>query len=155
MASAIKDVIDGKMGYKKASITYSVPKSTLKDRIKKVKAGGLSSEEATHKQLGHWTVFTEAQEAELANHIMNLEERLSGLTLTDIRELAFQLAEKNKIPHTFNMEKKRAGKDWLYGFLNRHPKLSLRNRGKNSVARTEGSDRTDVQSFFDLWSPYT
>jgi len=47
----------------------------------------------------------------------------SGL---EVRELAYQLAEANQMKHSFNKEKKAAGKKWLYSFMRRHPQLSLR-----------------------------
>ncbi|XP_033231538.1 jerky protein homolog-like [Belonocnema kinseyi] len=136
---------------KKASQIYEVPQSTLEDRVKKAKTESLEPEEAARKSSGrNKTVFSEAQEAELVTHIVAMEERFFGLTLTDIRELAFQLAELNNLSHSFNKEKKKAGKDWLYGFLVRHPELSLRNPEKTSLARAKGFNRTVVQSFCDL-----
>lgn len=145
MAAAIKDVIEGKMGYKKAAVTYKVPQSTLEDKIRKAKKESLFPSEAAQKRLGRYkTVFSEAQEKELVKHILVLEERF-GLTLTDICKLAFQIAEKNNIPHTFNREKERAGKDWLYSFLSRHKELSLKkNSGKTSIARAKSVKRTAI-----------
>ncbi|KAG8229219.1 hypothetical protein J437_LFUL008855 [Ladona fulva] len=43
--------------------------------------------------------------------------RLFGLTLFDLRRLAYGPAERNGINHSFNKIKKIAGTDWLYGFL--------------------------------------
>lgn len=48
MRKAIEAIQRNEMGYKKASISFSVPKSTLEDRVKKVKAGG-TLEEASCK----------------------------------------------------------------------------------------------------------
>lgn len=111
----------------------------------------LSSQVAAAKRLGRYkTIFSEAQEQELVDHILHLEERLFGITLSDLRTLAFELAEQNKIPHVFNMEKRMAGKDWLYGFLKRHPLLALRNPEKTSIARAKGFNRVAVKMFFDL-----
>jgi len=44
----------------------------------------------------------------------------------DIRKLAFQIAEKFSLAHTFNKEKKTAGKKWFYEFIKRNPQLILR-----------------------------
>jgi hypothetical protein len=46
--------------------------------------------------------------------------------VTDVRELAFLFAEKNRPSHKFNLEKRMAGYDWVYSFLDRNPNLSVR-----------------------------
>lgn len=48
MQKAIEAVRGGNMGFKKAAATYGVPKSTLEDRIKKIRKGS-SVEEAIRK----------------------------------------------------------------------------------------------------------
>ncbi|KAI5703482.1 hypothetical protein M8J75_012295 [Diaphorina citri] len=80
-----------------------------------------------------------------------MEERLFGLTLTDLRTLVYSLAEQNnrRTMHPFNKEKQKAGKTWLYGFLKRHPQISLRSPEKTSLARAKGFNRTEVGSSTD------
>jgi hypothetical protein len=51
------------------------------------------------------------------------------VTCTEVRELAFQLAEKNGIEHRFSHEKKMAGWDWVVGFKNRNSDLPEETRG--------------------------
>lgn len=151
MAAAISEVLEGRMGYRRASASFNVPQSTLEDRVKKARQKNLSAECAAEKRLGRFhTVFSEAQEREIVEHILLLEERLFGLTLHDLRKFAFELAEKNGVPHTFNQERKMAGKEWLYSFLRRHPQLSLRNPEKTSLARAKGFNRVAVGKFYDL-----
>ena len=57
---------------------------------------------------------------------LSLESMMFGLTTNNIKNLAFQLAEKNNLPNSFNKAKKKAGKDWLQGFMHRYKELSLR-----------------------------
>ncbi|KAF2887573.1 hypothetical protein ILUMI_18600 [Ignelater luminosus] len=151
MTRALHEVLEGRMGYKKAVRTFSIPQSTLEDRVKKVRQHGLSPASAAEKSVGRFkTVFTKAQETELVNHILFLEERLSGLTLHDLRRLAFKLAKQNSLPNNFNKTTPMAGKDWPYGFLNRHRNISLKNPEKISIARAKGFNRTAVSKFYDL-----
>ncbi|GBM78850.1 hypothetical protein AVEN_157809-1 [Araneus ventricosus] len=86
----------------------------------------------------------------LVQHLIYLEERLFGITLSDLRTLAFELAEKNSIPHVFNTEKRMARKDWFYEFLKRHPKLALRYPEKTSIASAKVFNRVAINAFFAL-----
>ena len=77
------------------------------------------------KQIGRQTDLPGVIEDQLATHIIKLESRFYGLTPLDLRNLAFQIAEVNGITTRFNAAKKLAGKEWLAGFLKRHPDISL------------------------------
>ncbi|GBN54087.1 hypothetical protein AVEN_166155-1 [Araneus ventricosus] len=100
MSGAIQEVLEGNMGYRRASEAYSVPQTTLERKVKKARQKKLSSEAAAVKMLGRYkTVFSEAQEKEFGQHLIHLEERLFGITLSDLRTLAIELAEKT----TFRM----------------------------------------------------
>jgi len=46
-------------------------------------------------------VFNDSQELELVEYVQQMEGRLLGLTMMDLRKLAFDLAEKNKKDHNF------------------------------------------------------
>lgn len=58
--------------------------------------------------------------------------------------------KKNGIPHPFDTKLKVAGSDWLKGFLQRHPSLTLRAPENTSLARARGFNRESVGKFFDL-----
>ncbi|XP_072377932.1 uncharacterized protein [Diabrotica undecimpunctata] len=148
---AVQAVLDRQMGYRKASANFHVPQTTLERRIKKASEIGLSATESSRKMLGCYkSLFTKEQKEELAQHIVNIEERLFGPTLMDLRHLAFKLAEVNGINYTFNRSKIAAGKDWLYAFLKKNPRLSLRSPEQTSLARAKGFNRDAVNKFFDL-----
>ncbi|KAK9708358.1 CENP-B N-terminal DNA-binding domain [Popillia japonica] len=72
---AIEEVLSGRMGYLKAAKSFTVPQSTLEDRVKKVRSNQLTSKQAASKGgLGLCTtVFSEQQERELVYHILPLE----------------------------------------------------------------------------------
>ena len=74
-----------------------------------------------------------------------MEGRFFGLTTRDVRHIAFQVAERNKIPHNFNKTVGLAGDDWLYGFRKRHPEISLR-----IPEATSAANKNNVGKFFDL-----
>ncbi|XP_046388449.1 uncharacterized protein LOC124157622 [Ischnura elegans] len=151
MGEAVNAVLEGRMGYTAASKSFAVPRSTLIDRVKKARKNQLTPALASEKRLGRYdTVFTEAQEKEIVEYVLFMEARLFGLTITDLRRLAFDLAERNSINHTFNMVEKMAGKDWFYNFVKRHPKITLRSPEYTSLARAKGFNKCAVGKFFDL-----
>jgi hypothetical protein len=54
-------------------------------------------------------IFKQDQVKELAKYVFVMENRFFGLMLTEMRGLAFDLAEMNKISHNFNKTIKMAG----------------------------------------------
>lgn len=100
--------------------------------------------------LGRTTVLEDVVEVKIKRHILLLEELMFGLTINEVRELAFDIAEEMKIPHKFNKQQRMAGKKWYYGFMRRHPELSLRAPEATSLARVRGFRQDRVYAFFDL-----
>lgn len=70
--------------------------------------------------------------------------------MKDLRELAFQLAEKNKMSHSFNKKTGMAGYQWAESFLKRNPVISLRMPEGTSGARPMGFNRPAVNKIFEL-----
>lgn len=92
-------------------------------------------------------VFNEEQDRQLADHIKKLDDYFYGLCFKDLRRLAYEFAERNKLQHPFNEETKLAGKEWALNFLKRH-KLSLRTPSRTSLARIMGFNKAQVDVFF-------
>jgi hypothetical protein len=66
----------------------------------------------------------------LADHIIMLEERFFwGLSIKDVQKLAFYLAEKYKLPHTFNKEKRWRGKLVLCIYAKKYSTVCSATRG--------------------------
>ncbi|KAG5891726.1 hypothetical protein JTB14_000329 [Gonioctena quinquepunctata] len=66
MRQAVEEVLEGRMGYLKASGEYEVPRTTIEARVKKMKQDVLNREDSAKKELGHHKhVFSPAQEKEL------------------------------------------------------------------------------------------
>ncbi|KAL0829651.1 hypothetical protein ABMA28_003157 [Loxostege sticticalis] len=127
----------------KISKTCSVPKPTILRHIKKKNKIAVD----TKIQKGRPVIFDVETENKLAEHILNLETHMFGLTINDIRRLAFEIAEIHNIQNNFNKEKRMAGKAWFYKFLKR---LSVRQPENTSMNRIRGFNRENVYHFFDL-----
>ena len=126
---AIKDVKEKKHSLRKAAIVYNIPKSTLERHVNsKVSQPGKA-------KLGHFVPALDSSfENELLEHAKKMQYMFFGLTTDSLRELAFQLAEANGLNAPFYKSSNKAGKDWLFNFLKRHPELSLRQPDPTSLS---------------------
>jgi transposase-like protein len=148
MEQAVQAVVSCQLGYAKASRQFNVPQTTLERYVKKRKENpeGLILKTMGSKK----SVFNPDEEAELVDYLKKMEERLFGLTMTECRKLAFQLAEQNGHEHPFNKNDEAAGRGWMNGFLKRHPELSIRKPEATSGARAMGFNKVAVSRFFKL-----
>lgn len=72
-----------------------------------------------------------------------------GKTRKDLRILAFEVADANKfnIPEKWKINK-RAGMEWLLGFMSRNPELSVRQLESCSLSRATSFNKNIVGQFF-------
>lgn len=92
--------------------------------------------------------FNDEQESEFVNHCKQMDDRYFGLTVNDLRRLAYEYADANKIVHRFDKRCKMAGRDWVECFLKRHPHLVLRQSAATSLARAIGFNKSQVDRFY-------
>ena len=143
----MKDYEAGDIGLNKCASEYGIPKATLKRHID----GSNKYAKGCLKTLGRQQVLPEYVEEELVKHILTLENMFFGVTRKELMRLAFQVAERNGIPHVFNAELKSAGKTWYKKIMKRHEdKLRLRQPEATSIGRASGFNRQAVADYFDL-----
>lgn len=145
MAKAIKAVQDNVIGLKKASKIFCVPRATLQrlSRLKKL------PEEAACTKLGRKPIIPEALEEELVQYLLIMERKFYGLTRQDVRQLAYQLCERNGLKHPFSDGL--AGRAWFDHFMNRHKNvLSVLKPAATSFSRANGFNKDAVNHFFDI-----
>lgn len=150
MKNAIEEYKKGNIGLNKCCEKYDVPKKTFIRHLKgQVKRGVVPR--GSNSLNGRLSALPSEVEEELVSHILRMEELLFGMTIIDIRKLAYDIAETNpNFDNPFSREKKCAGKKWYYSFMKRHPNISLRQPESISIARCKGFNRTNVNGFFDL-----
>ncbi|CAH1987730.1 unnamed protein product [Acanthoscelides obtectus] len=147
MHKAVEKVLNHKISARQAAERYQVPRSTLNDRVKAIKS---NKEMSIEPVMGRFhNTFAPEHEEILASHVKDLANRLMPLNRQEFLRLAFQLAEKLKLPHQFNKEKQSAGKNYYYSFMKRHSDLSLRTAESTSLMRAVGFNRPQVMRFFD------
>lgn len=137
--TAKKLIAEGK-SQRYAADFVGILESTLRNRLKmKHVPTGLGRFKPT---------FTRDQEAEFAVHCQEMDERYFGVTINDLRRLAYEFAEVNKIDHRFDTSARMAGRDWVEGFLKRNNHLGLRQSAPISLARAIGFNKTQVERFY-------
>ncbi|XP_060075659.1 uncharacterized protein LOC132555320 [Ylistrum balloti] len=73
-----------------------------------------------------------------------------GLTRQQVRELAFEYANRNDkvFPESWR-QNRRAGEDWFAGYMKRYPNLSLRRPEATRLSRATSFNKKNVKDFFD------
>ena len=145
LQEALTELSEGR-SLRSVSAKYNIPGKTLRrHRDGKVRKPG-------SLKFGRYdTDLPPEHEEALVEKIKVMEKMLYGLSTVDIRRLAYEYAEKIGVQHRFRHENKMAGKEWLRGFLARHPELSIRKPEGTSMARAVGFNRAQVTRFFDLY----
>lgn len=92
--------------------------------------------------------FDQDQEAQLVQYCKTMDEIFYGVTINDLRRLAYEFATANKIEHRFNDSLHMAGRDWVESFIKRHDHLRLRQSAPISLARAIGFNRVQVEKFY-------
>lgn len=97
--------VDDSESIRSVARSLEVNEATLRKRLKRVTPA---------TSLGRYnTTFSPEMEQELCEYIKKVDGMFYGLTSKRLRELAFQFAEQNKIPHRFNAEEKNC---WQSGY---------------------------------------
>ena len=141
---AVEAVRSGTMSKRKAESTFGVPRRTIGRYLGNVvKKPG---------QLGRYEcVLGEEIENALSEHVIRMQQAMFGFSTIDIRKLAYDIACQNNVPHPFKHDKRMAGKDWLAGFLKRHPEISLRSPEPTSMSRAVAFNKANVDKFFTIY----
>ena len=149
MVRALEEFREGKIRLNECCRKFEIPKKTFLRHVRgEVNRGIIRENESVN---GRQTALPREAEKELVDVILKFEENMFGLTITDVRKLAFQVLEANPhLKNPFNKNNKIAGKKWYYAFMRRHPTLSLRQPENVSIARIRGFNRDSVLHFFDI-----
>ncbi|PSN31341.1 hypothetical protein C0J52_24730 [Blattella germanica] len=107
MKMAVHSVLAGKFSWREAAARFSVPRSTLGDRVSAIRKGETIK---MGPSMGRFTrTFDEDLETELVKHLKYLEDCFLPLNKTELLTLAYDLAEHLKLPRQFNKTNKIAG----------------------------------------------
>ncbi|XP_017050351.1 uncharacterized protein LOC108094321 [Drosophila ficusphila] len=143
---AVKAILLNNEKLRPVARSYNFPRTSLKRYVDKVKEdypdiSTISDENLakTIKLLGNFAtcqVFSDEQEEALVGYIKKCCDHYYGLSIVEMRQLAYQYANKigTHYPLTWNVNGM-SGRDWYYGFMRRHPQLTLRTPEQTSLNR--------------------
>ncbi|XP_051157997.1 uncharacterized protein LOC127279600 [Leptopilina boulardi] len=137
-----------------AAKQFGISPQTLRQRLK----GCKTKSEAHYGQ----QVFNNEQEQQLREYLLKSAKIFYGLTLPQLRQLAFQFAQALKAAKSIKKitassysnnqdEQPAASRDWSEAFLKRHPDLTLRRPVPTSLGRAIAFNAHVVGEFFDLY----
>ena len=138
MEAATNGVQNENMTVREASRLYNVPFKTLRRRVNgSVKPGC---------KPGPATVLSEAEEEQLASYLIQMVDMGFGLSCETVMCLAFKIVDATQRKHSFKDQK--AGRAWFDGFLQRHPKLSIRSPTPLSYCCAQCVNMDTISDFF-------
>lgn len=150
LTNAIKMIKEKKISTFGASKHFGLPRTTLRRHLKHCLEIGKDVSEL-HQNLLVNQVFDRTEERTLVDYIKDAAQLQFGLTLKDVKILAYQFAKANgkKYPKSWDT-KKMAGDYWLRLFRQRYQnELSLRKPEATSLARSSAFNKHTVSLTFD------
>lgn len=94
-------------------------------------------------------ILSKRHEDELEAYLVHMSKMYYGLTVVQLRKVAYQFAKANKMKYPSSWDhSQQAGRDWYRGFLERQQTLSLRTPEPTSLARATAFNKHTVAEFF-------
>jgi len=139
------------MSVHEAALTENINPETFRRHHIKYKAAKEAGE--TYEPIqnyNHSKVFPSGLEEKLEEYTQDCSSLGYGLSLELCCVTAYETALENNLPIPQNWkDHKRASYDWIYGFLKRHTKLSIRKPEACSLSRGTTFNRHTVGIFYD------
>jgi len=143
LTQCVTAVMNKELSLRSAAQQFGIPRATIQKRLKQGSCNPASN-------LGRFKrVFSDDMERQLKQRVLEMEGIFYGMSTTDLRRIAYEFAEGNKINHVFSRRKRMAGKDWMIDFVRRH-NLSVRTPQSTSMNRVVAFEREKVSRFFEL-----
>lgn len=145
MLSAVEMVENG-CSIRKSAKENGVNYKTL-SRYVKIKSSTGSLDTATFGYVKSRLVFTNEFESLLVDYLVRAARIFHGLTITELRNLAYELAVANEVDHIPPKwsENKMAGIDWATSFMGRHKhEISVRTPEATSIQRMTNFNKYNV-----------
>lgn len=116
LQSAVDAVKSKSMGYLKASKVFKVPRPTIFDKVKE--------KSVIDCRTGPNTTLSVDEEKRLADWLVDMSKIGYGRSKQELLDIVQKIIQADSRSTRFKDQ--RPGKDWYYGFMRRHPEISLR-----------------------------
>lgn len=148
LETAIKFILSKKMSIGQAAKHFELKKPTLIFHLKKMEECG--KEEYRYSPKKPKQVFSEEEEFLLVKYLQDAANMHYGLTLKQVRALAYEYAIRNKKKVDPSWERNKcAGEQWLRDFRKKYKEqLSLRKPEATSLSRATAFNRENVAKVF-------
>lgn len=150
MLNAVK-AVEGGRSIRDVAKETGIPKSSLQRKCAQYSKSENPEQERLDANFKKAQIFNEEEEELIAGYIEKCSMMFYGLSTREARHVAFETAIINKMrmPESWK-EKQMAGKDWLWGFLRRNQRLSVRTPEATSIARATAFNKPNLDAFFIL-----
>lgn len=142
MEAGVRMVIEEQISLRKAAERTGIKFQTLQRYVTKQKTAGIGLSIRLTPNYACHQIFTLKQEATIEEYAVACAKMCYGKSRKDLRCLAYEVAIANQInvPENWRTNKK-AGLEWLLGFMSRHPNLSIRQPEGCSLSRATSFNR--------------
>ena len=127
--------------YERIAEMYKIPKTTIQRHL-----------QTNVKSKGGQTAFSVAQEKMFENHLLYCADQVLPVGQAQFLDYIKNLCTQFHI-NTQRFKNGRPGKDWLYGFMKRHPDLQARRAKAMTAAKAWGTSPEKLREFFENMRP--
>ena len=140
MVDAYNSVMKKEMSANQAAKYFGVSKKSLLRRVR--------GEIPVHAHVGRTCTLSPDQELELAECLKLLADWGWGFNKAEVKDLIQEFCTHHAMETPFTNN--HPGRDWLDGFLRRHPSIAPRKTEQLSSARARAQDPEVVRAWFNL-----
>ena len=127
--------------YTKVGELWDVPPSTIQRHVTK-----------KMKPRGGQPVFTKQQEDMFAKHLLRCADALWPVSTAQLKDYIQRFCVHYRV-RAVRFKNGRPGKDWVAGFLSRHPQLKVRRAAAISAAKAWGTSPAKLKEYFERLRP--
>ena len=127
--------------YTKVGEIWDVPPSTIQRHVTK-----------KMKPRGGQPVFTKQQEDMFAKHLLRCADALWPVSTAQLKDYIQRFCVHYRV-RAVRFKNGRPGKDWVAGFLSRHPQLKVRRAAAISAAKAWGTSPAKLKEYFERLRP--